>query len=220
MGSFSSPWVREQLPSLATFKKAFRARTTLIRGKRSGKVPEEAEASSARVYTMQAISLPFDSSRNLFLQVISCYMGFSNVNYALAEVQNPARTLRIAGPLAISAVTVLYLLCNLSYFAAASKEEITGSGRLVVSLLFKNVWGSRTERVLSGFVALSALGTVLSVVCTNCPTTICLLIFIRSSVVFTGKGQSSARSRGYPPIQQGVGFKPALWSSAGRINPS
>jgi len=66
LGSFSSPWVREQLPSLATFKKAFRARTTLIHGKQSGKVPEEVEASSAHVYTMQAISLPFDSSRNLF----------------------------------------------------------------------------------------------------------------------------------------------------------
>ncbi|KAJ3506123.1 hypothetical protein NLJ89_g7043 [Agrocybe chaxingu] len=95
--------------------------------------------------------------------VIWSYVGFSNANYALSEMHNPARTLRIAGPLAIVTVTVFYLLCNIAYFAAASKEEITGSGRLVAALLFRNVWGERTERILNAFVALSALGNVLSV---------------------------------------------------------
>lgn len=96
-------------------------------------------------------------------QVIWSYVGFSNANYALSEMDRPARTLRIAGPIAIVAVTVFYLAANMAYLFAASKEEITGSGRLVASLLFKNVWGSNTERVLSGFVAVSALGNVLSV---------------------------------------------------------
>lgn len=97
-------------------------------------------------------------------QVIWSYVGFSNANYALAEMHNPARTLRIAGPLALATVTVAYLLCNVAYFAAASKAEIVGSGRLVAALLFRNVWGERAERVLSAFVALSALGNILSVV--------------------------------------------------------
>lgn len=79
-------------------------------------------------------------------------------------MRNPARTLRIAGPVAIVSVTIFYLAANLAYLFAATKEEITGSGRLVASLLFRNVWGPNTERVLSGFVALSALGNVLSVV--------------------------------------------------------
>ncbi|PPR02166.1 hypothetical protein CVT24_011354, partial [Panaeolus cyanescens] len=95
--------------------------------------------------------------------VIWSYIGFSNANYALAEIQNPGRTLRIAGPLAIITVTVFYLLCNIAYFSAASKEEITGSGRLVAALLFRNVWGVSAERLLNSFVALSALGNVLSV---------------------------------------------------------
>lgn len=95
-------------------------------------------------------------------------MGFSNVNYALSEVKNPARTIRIAGPLAIAVVAVLYMLANIAYFAGASKEEITGSGRLVAALLFRNVYGPRAERVLSVFVALSALGNVLSVVRIQC----------------------------------------------------
>ncbi|KAJ3537276.1 hypothetical protein NMY22_g5657 [Coprinellus aureogranulatus] len=95
--------------------------------------------------------------------VIWSYVGFSNANYALSEMKNPARTLRIAGPVAIVVVTIFYLAANLAYLFAASKEEITGSGRLVASLLFRNVWGPNTERVLSAFVALSALGNVLSV---------------------------------------------------------
>lgn len=100
----------------------------------------------------------------MVVQVIWSYIGFSNVNYALAEVKNPQRTLRIAGPLAIGVVTVLYILANIAYFAGATKEEITGSGRLVAALLFRNVYGPRAERALSVFVALSALGNVLSVV--------------------------------------------------------
>ncbi|PFH51062.1 hypothetical protein AMATHDRAFT_143364 [Amanita thiersii Skay4041] len=95
--------------------------------------------------------------------VIWSYIGYSNVNYALSEVKNPKRTIRIAGPLAICAVTILYLLANVAYFAAASKEEITSSGRLVAALLFRNVYGPGAERALSALVALSALGNVLSV---------------------------------------------------------
>ncbi|KDR72257.1 hypothetical protein GALMADRAFT_102004 [Galerina marginata CBS 339.88] len=95
--------------------------------------------------------------------VIWSYIGFSNANYALSEMENPARTLRIAGPIAIITVTIFYILCNIAYFAAATKEDITDSGRLVAALLFKNVWGNNTERVLNAFVALSALGNVLSV---------------------------------------------------------
>ncbi|KAF8961829.1 hypothetical protein BDZ97DRAFT_1176720 [Flammula alnicola] len=79
-------------------------------------------------------------------------------------MHNPGRTLPIAGPLAIVTATVFCLPCNVAYFAAASKEEIPGSGRLVAALLFKNVWRTRIERVLDSFVVLSALGNVLSVV--------------------------------------------------------
>ncbi|KAG5643288.1 hypothetical protein DXG03_001255 [Asterophora parasitica] len=96
--------------------------------------------------------------------VIWSYIGFSNVNYALSEVKDPKRTVRIAGPLAIGVVTVLYMLANIAYFAGASKEEITSSGRLVAALLFRNVYGPRAERALSALVALSALGNVLSVI--------------------------------------------------------
>ena len=76
--------------SLATFKKAFRARATLVCGKQSGKVPQEAGASSAYVYTMQAISLPFDSSRNLFLHVIWSYTGFKSTRFSSYTLDSQA----------------------------------------------------------------------------------------------------------------------------------
>jgi len=107
----------------------------------------------------------FSPTTYRFLQIISCFNGFSNANYALSEVHNPTRTLRIAGPLSIIVIAAFYLLCNIAYYAAGSKEEITSSGRLVASLLFKNVWGPKVEKSLNGFIALSALGNVLSVVC-------------------------------------------------------
>jgi len=94
------------------------------------------------------------------------FVGFNQVNYALGEVKSPKRTLRIAGPLGVILVACLYLAANLAYFVAVPKEDIKGSsGQLVAALLFQNVYGTgKMESVLDGFVAMSAMGNVLSVV--------------------------------------------------------
>lgn len=96
--------------------------------------------------------------------VIWSYIGYSNANYALSETKNPVRTLKIAAPLAIGVISVLYMFVNIAYFAAVPKEEILSSGRLVAASLFRNVFGGTAERALSVFVALSAFGNVLSVI--------------------------------------------------------
>lgn len=96
--------------------------------------------------------------------VIWSYVGYSNANYALSETKNPVRTLKIAAPLAIGTVSILYMLANISYFAGVPKEEILTSQRLVAASLFRNMFGERAERALSVFVALSAFGNVLSVI--------------------------------------------------------
>jgi len=95
--------------------------------------------------------------------VIYSFIGFSNANYALSEMHNPARTIRIAGPLAVVAVAVLYILYNIAYFSGASKDEIIHSGRLVVALLMQNVWGTKIERWVDLAVAGSCLGNVLAI---------------------------------------------------------
>ncbi|TCD63018.1 hypothetical protein EIP91_006081 [Steccherinum ochraceum] len=91
-------------------------------------------------------------------KVINAYAGWSNVNYVLNNVKNPVRTLKIAGPLGLCICAVLYLLANVAYFSAASKEEILKSGVTVASLFFGKVFGSQAQKALTVFVALSALG--------------------------------------------------------------
>jgi len=141
-----------------------------------------------------------------FFQIIYCLDGLSNANYALSEVHNPARTLRIAVPLSIIAVATFYLLCNIAYFAAASKEEITSSGRLVAGLLFKNVWGPKAERFLNAFIALSALGNILSVVrlCSLFSSQQWLII---CQVVLPRPSESSSRQGRNSPIQLVLGIQ-------------
>ncbi|EGO04068.1 hypothetical protein SERLA73DRAFT_102414 [Serpula lacrymans var. lacrymans S7.3] len=96
-------------------------------------------------------------------KVLNAYSGWSNVNYVMNNVRDPVRTLRIAGPLGLGICAVLYLLANVAYFAAATKEEIQNSGVTVASLFFGQVFGNAAERALSVFVALSALGNVITI---------------------------------------------------------
>lgn len=96
--------------------------------------------------------------------VIWSYIGYSNANYALAETKNPVRTLKIAAPLALAVVAVLYMLANIAYFAAVPRAELLSSGRILAASFFRNVMGEQAERALSVFVALSAFGNVLSVI--------------------------------------------------------
>lgn len=96
--------------------------------------------------------------------VIWSYIGYSNANYALSETRNPVRTLKIAAPLALGTVAILYMFVNIAYFAAVPADEIITSKRLVAASLFRNVFGPKAERALSVFVALSAFGNVLSVI--------------------------------------------------------
>ncbi|KAF8889843.1 amino acid transporter [Infundibulicybe gibba] len=87
-------------------------------------------------------------------KVLNAFSGWSNVNYVMNDVKNPVRTLKIAGPLGLGICAMLYLLANIAYFAAASKEEIRNSGVTVASLFFGKVFGAQAQRALSVFVAL------------------------------------------------------------------
>lgn len=107
------------------------------------------------------------TSSNLYatalFKVLNSYAGWSNAAYVLNEVKRPVHTLKIAGPLGLGICGVLYLLANVAYFAAATPKEIAGSGVTVASFFMLKVFGTTASRVLSVFVALSALGNVLSI---------------------------------------------------------
>ncbi|KPM43906.1 High-affinity methionine permease [Neonectria ditissima] len=98
------------------------------------------------------------------LNVIFSFQGYDNVNAVLSEVRNPQRTLRIALPLSMGVISVLYLLANVAYFAAVSKEEFLEAKVTVAATLFKNLFGeSAGTKALPALVALSALGHLLGV---------------------------------------------------------
>ncbi|GAA5919661.1 hypothetical protein JCM1841_005213 [Sporobolomyces salmonicolor] len=96
-------------------------------------------------------------------KVLNSYAGWSNAAYVLNEVKNPVRTIKIAGPLGLSICAVLYILANISYFAAVSLPALKESGVTVASYYFLVVFGEKAQRALSVFVALSAFGNVLAV---------------------------------------------------------
>ena len=59
------------------------------------------------------------------------YIGYSNANYALSEVRDPVRTIKLAAPLAMFCVFTVYMLINIAYFSVVPKEEILDGGRIV-----------------------------------------------------------------------------------------
>lgn len=63
--------------------------------------------------------------------VIWSFIGYANANYALSEVKDPVRTIKRAAPLAMAAVSVVYMAINVAYFAVVSKNDILGSRRIV-----------------------------------------------------------------------------------------
>ncbi|KAF8622990.1 hypothetical protein AX15_006586 [Amanita polypyramis BW_CC] len=94
--------------------------------------------------------------------VLWCFVGYQNANYALSEVKNPVRTLKNASVIGISIVATLYVLVSIAYFAVVSKNDMLDSNKVVVSLFFRNLFGENVEKILSAFVALSVLGSVLA----------------------------------------------------------
>ncbi|KAH8082804.1 amino acid transporter [Cristinia sonorae] len=96
-------------------------------------------------------------------KILFSYGGWSNVNYVMNNVKDPIRTLKIAGPLGLGICALLYILANIAYFSAASKDEILHGGVAVASVFFKAVFGAQAQKALTVFVALSALGNVTTV---------------------------------------------------------
>lgn len=101
---------------------------------------------------------------NALYNVIWSYVGYSNANYALGEIKNPVKVLRVAAPSAFLLLAVLYIFVNVAYFAVVPVEDIASSGRIVAASFFKYAFGDTAEKAASVFVALSALGNVLSVI--------------------------------------------------------
>jgi len=99
--------------------------------------------------------------------VIWAYTGYSNANYALSEVRDPIRTIKRAAPFAMLLVALAYVALNVAYFAVVSKQDMLEGGTTAAALFFRNIFGPATERVLSAIIALSTLGSIMSILFTQ-----------------------------------------------------
>ncbi|QHS73370.1 Mup1p [Saccharomyces paradoxus] len=101
---------------------------------------------------------------NALYSVIWSFVGYSNVNYALGEVKNPVRTLKIAGPTSMVFLAIVYIFVNIAYFAVVPKDKLISSKLILAADFFDIVFGGQAKRAAAALVGLSALGNVLSVI--------------------------------------------------------
>ncbi|KAM9316403.1 b(0,+)-type amino acid transporter 1-like [Gastrophryne carolinensis] len=88
-----------------------------------------------------------------FYQGLWSYGGWNNLNYVTEELKNPEVNLPRAVMIAIPLVTCIYLLVNVSYFAAMTPQELLSSDAVAIS------WGIK---VLGTWTWLISLGVALS----------------------------------------------------------
>ncbi|PQE23859.1 high-affinity methionine permease protein [Rutstroemia sp. NJR-2017a BBW] len=102
---------------------------------------------------------------NALVKINFAYAGYTNAFNVVAEVKNPIRTIKRTGPASLLVVAVLYILCNVAYFAAIPKKTLKSSTQLAASLFFTTVFGSKNSvRALNFLIAVSAFGNIVSVI--------------------------------------------------------
>lgn len=73
---------------------------------------------------------------------------WQNAAYIMNEVKNPVRTLKIAGPLAVTICGVLYMLANVSYYSALTPTETAESKVVVASEFMRAAFGEKAARAI------------------------------------------------------------------------
>jgi amino acid transporter len=74
------------------------------------------------------------------------------------------KTLRWSAPLSLFVVSVLYMLANIAYFSAATKQEILQSKLVAAGVFFQKVFGtSGAARALNFLICVSAFGNLVAV---------------------------------------------------------
>ncbi|OAQ63949.1 high affinity methionine permease [Purpureocillium lilacinum] len=98
------------------------------------------------------------------VSIVFSYTGYSNAFNVVNEIKNPIPTIKRHGLLSILVVAVLYVLCNIAYFAAVDKAEFSASKEIAASIFFRTVFGKGgAETALNVLVLLSAYGNLLAV---------------------------------------------------------
>ncbi|OBR04204.1 High-affinity methionine permease [Colletotrichum higginsianum IMI 349063] len=98
------------------------------------------------------------------VNVIFSYTGYSNAFNVVNEIKNPIPVLKRHATISVVVVSVLYMFCNVAYFAAVPKAEFRGAKEIAAAVFFTKVFGKGpAEQALNFLVLLSAFGNLLAV---------------------------------------------------------
>ncbi|KAJ3566295.1 hypothetical protein NP233_g7090 [Leucocoprinus birnbaumii] len=114
----------------------------------------------------EGTSFGFNAHALALVKANFSFVGWHNAFNVLAEIrsQDPVRTAKKGGALALLLTTTLFFFINVAYAAAVPIDEIKHSGQLVAALFFQRVYGSHLGgRILSYLVALSCFGNLIAV---------------------------------------------------------
>ncbi|KAE8152054.1 amino acid/polyamine transporter I [Aspergillus avenaceus] len=103
----------------------------------------------------------YDYTLSLF-KIFKSFQGWNCASLVLGEIANPQRTMKVAGPLGLGSVGILYFLVNVSYFLVAEPEDISRAGLQLVARLLGRIFGHATTRITAAMVALSSFGSLIS----------------------------------------------------------
>ncbi|OLN87557.1 High-affinity methionine permease 5 [Colletotrichum chlorophyti] len=99
------------------------------------------------------------------VSIVFSYAGYYNAFNMTNEIKNPIPTLKKNGVISLGTVAVLYMLCNIAYFATVPKAEFAKASEIAASVFFTKLFGQSraAANVLNFLVLLSAFGNLLAV---------------------------------------------------------
>lgn len=98
------------------------------------------------------------------VSIVFAYTGYANAFNVVNEIKNPILFIKRNGLVSVFVVSVLYIMCNIAYFAAVDKEAFGASKEIAASVFFTTVFGpGPAETALNVSVLLSAFRNLLAV---------------------------------------------------------
>ncbi|KAG8407322.1 hypothetical protein J3458_020808 [Metarhizium acridum] len=98
------------------------------------------------------------------VSIVFAYSGYSNAFNVVNEIKNPIPSIKKHGFASVLIVAILYILCNVAYFAAVDKAQFAKSKEIAAGVFFTTVFGTgAAETALNVLVMLSAFGNLLAV---------------------------------------------------------
>ncbi|KAM5344861.1 hypothetical protein ACJ41O_010723 [Fusarium nematophilum] len=113
------------------------------------------------------------------VSIVFSYAGYSNAFNVVNEIKNPIPTLKKNSSAALLIVVVLYIFCNIAYFAVVPKDEFKEASEIAASIFFTKLFGESraAANVLNFMVLLSAFEFWVSTKPFGTPLGPCLLNF-------------------------------------------